>query len=113
MPKTSTLTLAGQTFELVYDFNLIAESEEDAGCNLLEALVNLHDLTAMQLRGLLYAAIISPTPRPSILQVGALLEVDAIGPVTSALAKAYNLEVKTDPIPAPGPALVPPDSSPV
>jgi len=107
---TSNLTLAGRTFALAYDFNLIAEAEEEAGCNLLEALVNLNDLTAMQLRGLLFAAIVvpvtdPPTPHPSILEVGALMDVDTIGPITKALAIAYNL-VPPEPA-APCPVLVP------
>jgi len=112
--KTSTLkikTSAGIEKELVltYDFNAIAEAEEPAGCNLLAALESLSDITAMQLRGLLFAAIVS-TPKPTIIECGELIRVDTIAPITTALADAYNLSLP-DAAPAPaaaaGPVLVP------
>ena len=114
--KTSILKIAtseGIVKELVlaYDFNAIADAEEPAGCNLLAALESLSDISAMQLRGLLFAAVVS-TPKPTILECGELIRVDTIAPITTALADAYNLSI---PIPppaaaapaAPGPVLVP------
>ena len=114
--KTSILKIAtseGIAKELVlaYDFNAIADAEEPAGCNLLAALESLSDISAMQLRGLLFAAVVS-TPKPTILECGELIRVDTIAPITTALADAYNLSI---PIPppataaptAPGPVLVP------
>ena len=114
--KTSILKIAtseGIAKELVlaYDFNAIADAEEPAGCNLLAALESLSDIRAMQLRGLLFAAVVS-TPKPTILECGELIRVDTIAPITTALADAYNLSI---PIPppaagaptAPGPVLVP------
>jgi len=99
--KTSILKIDGKTLELAYDFNLIADAEETAACNLLAALENLGDLTAKQLRGLLFAAVVS-TPRLTLLEAGALIRVNTISQVTSALADAYNLtlpapEAKPDP----------------
>jgi len=111
MQKTSSLKIDGQTLELAYDFNLIAEAEEAAGCNLLAALENLQDLTAMQLRGLLFAAIVS-TPRLTLLEAGALIRVNTISVVTTALADAYNLTLPA-PEPKPEPAAPAPESSPV
>ena len=114
--KTSILKIAtseGIAKELVlaYDFNAIADAEEPAGCNLLAALESLSDISAMQLRGLLFAAVVS-TPKPTILECGELIRVDTIAPITTALADAYNLSI---PIPppaaaapaAPAPVLVP------
>ena len=91
-PKTVPLTINEWKMLLAYDFNAICEAEPAAGCNLLAALENLGDLTAIQLRGLLYAGIVS-TPRPSIRECGAMIRVDTIGPITSALATAYNLSI--------------------
>jgi len=97
MPKkTATLTIDGETFELAYDFNMIADAEEIAGCNLLDALEHLSAINARQLRGLLYAAVISK-PRLTLLEAGALLRVDNISPITSALAEAYNLTLPDAP----------------
>ena len=103
--KTSILKIAtseGIAKELVlaYDFNAIADAEEPAGCNLLAALESLSDISAMQLRGLLFAAVVS-TPKPTILECGELIRVDTIAPITTALADAYNLSIPIPPAAAP------------
>lgn len=100
--KTSTLTIDGKEFKLAYDFNAIADAEQFAGCNLLNALENMNDITAGQLRGLLYAAIVAAWPEesktqpPSLAAAGRLCRVDTIGVVTQALADAYMLTLSEE-----------------
>jgi hypothetical protein len=91
--KTSTLVIDNETLTLAYDFNAIADAERIAGCNLLAALENLADISAIQLRGLLYAAIVTEPPdvRPTLVDCGNLIRLDTIAAVTMALAKAYEL----------------------
>jgi hypothetical protein len=100
----ATLTIEGeQQYRLAFDFNAIAEAETAAGCNLLSGLQNLSDLTAMQLRGLLYAALRKAQPRLTIQAAGALIRLDTLAPITLALAEAYALSMpkkKADPIEA-------------
>ena len=62
--KAAPLEIDGQTYQLVYDFNAIAEAERLCGANLLYGItaVFLNALTASQLRGLLYAALQSVQP---------------------------------------------------
>lgn len=87
------LEIDGQTLRLAYSFNAIAEAEHVAGCNLLGGLENLGDLTALQLRGLLYAALSVADPKASVEQAGALIRLDTIAPITMALAEAYRLSM--------------------
>jgi hypothetical protein len=91
--KTAVLGLDGQKHRLVYNFNEIALAEPVAGCNLLRALENLRDLSGIQLRGLLYAAIKPLNAEATIDEVGAMIRVDTIEPITTALAEAYALSV--------------------
>jgi hypothetical protein len=95
------LKLNGQEYKLAYSFNAIAEAESIAGCNLLAGLENLSSLSALQLRGLLYAglAVANLKPRISLEEAGAMIRLDTIGPITSALAEAYVLSMpeKKDP----------------
>jgi len=110
------LALGGRTYRLAYSFNAIAEAEHLAGCNLLGGLENLENLTAIQLRGLLYAALVVAHPtipdgdgqRPlTVEDAGLLVRLDTIGPITGALAEAYRLsmpEKKQDPPKAGAPA---------
>ena len=100
--KTSTLTIDGKKYQLAYDFNCIADEEQSAGCNLLNALENMNDITAGQLRGLLYAALIAGradgerSPAPTLAEAGRLCRVDTIGIVTEALAEAYVLTLSEE-----------------
>lgn len=95
--KTSTLLIDGKKYQLAYDFNAIADAESLAGCNLLNALENMNDITAAQLRGLLHAALVAAWPveskllPPSLAEAGTMCRVDTIGIVTTALGEAYML----------------------
>ena len=92
---TSTLEVDGKTWRLTYDFNAIADAERIAECNLLAALDNLAAISAAQLRGLLYAAIVVADARlrPTLQEVGALIRIDTLAAITEALAEAYRLSM--------------------
>jgi len=87
------LTLDGKTYQLAYSFNAIAEAERVAGCNLLQGLEALGSLSALQLRGLLYAALKLASPKVTIEQAGSLIRLDTLSKVTAALAEAYQLSL--------------------
>lgn len=89
----STLLLDGEKYKLVYNFNAIAEAEENAGCNLLGGLENLQNLTAIQLRGLLYAALGVAHPEITVTDAGRMIRLNTIAPITEALAEAYRLSM--------------------
>lgn len=110
--KTSILKVDGKEYALAYDFNAIADAEQSAGCNLLAALETLSNISAVQLRGLLYAAIVPEPkePRLTLLEAGMLIRVDTIAPITKALADAYMLSMPAAPVedaPAPAAATIP------
>ena len=97
----ATLKAGEREIPLAYSFNSIAEAERVAGCNLLEGLDNLESLTALQFRGLLYAAMRVADPKVTIEQAGDLIHFGNTGVIASALAQAYRLsmpEKKKDPI---------------
>lgn len=91
--KFATLALDGQEYSLCYSFNAIALAEKTAGCNLLSGLQTLTDLSAMQLRGLLFAALTVAQPELTINDVAKLIRLDTIGPITMAIAQAYTLSM--------------------
>ena len=80
-------------YSLCYSFNAIAEAEAASGTNLLRGLESLVDLSAIQLRGLLYAALLVSKPETTIEDAAKLIRLDTIGPITSALAQAYTLSM--------------------
>src|SRR5260370_20780777 len=86
------LEIDGKTYQLAYDFNAIAEAERVAGCNLLHGVASLllHDMTAGQVRGLLYAALRQAHPKMTIEDAGALATIDTIPDIREALLKAYD-----------------------
>jgi hypothetical protein len=102
--RFAKLELDGETYRLAYSFNAIATAEHVAECNLLSGLESLNDMSALQLRGLLYAAMSVADPKVTIHQAGALIRLDTLVPITNAIAEAYRLsmpEKKQDPPQAP------------
>lgn len=87
------LVVDEKEYRLAYSFNSIALAEAHAGCNLLRGLESLTDLSAVQLRGLLYAALTVAHPELTIADAGNLIRLDTIGPITTALAEAYTLSM--------------------
>lgn len=95
MPEVEPVLLKIGDTELLlrYDFNQIAEAESVTGCNLLLALESLSKLNANQLRGLLYAAVVSE-PRITLKEAGNLCRLDTISVVTMALSEAYMRTIR-------------------
>ena len=104
----STLEINGETYRLAYSFNAIALAESVAGCNLLEGLRNLSNLSASQLRGLFYAALSVANPKITLEEAGALIAVDGTVQITDAVVEAYILSMPKKKEPDP-PAAVAPD----
>jgi hypothetical protein len=87
------LEVDGNAYKLAYSFNAIAEAETSAGCNLLGGLENLGSLTALQFRGLLFAALSVAQPKMTIEEVGRLIRLDTKSAIANALAEAYQLSM--------------------
>jgi len=100
--KTATLKLAGNTYELAFDFNQIVRTEGEAECNLLAGLQDVANLSALQLRGLFLAAIRAGDPKSTmtIQQAGELMRYDTIFPITEALAASILASVPVKPVAA-------------
>ena len=88
----ASLTGEVTTYRLAYDFNAIAEAEQLAGCNLLQGMASvlLNTWTAAQLRGLFYAGLRKAHPDITIQEAGAMVRIDTMPAIHTALLKAYN-----------------------
>lgn len=90
--KVVSVEVEGKKYDLAYSFNVIADVEAEAGCNLLDGLRDLANMSAMQLRGLLCAALRAVDPksksRITVEQVSSLLRYDTIYPFSEGLAKS-------------------------
>ena len=86
---TFTLEDDSQEYTLVYDFNQIADAEAVTGVNLLSAISDMRTMTAVQLRGLLYACLKTAHPTVLVTEAGDLLSRDSIT-VTKALGKVLG-----------------------
>ena len=74
-----------QTYVLEYNFNELAEAESVAQTNLLQAVSDLRTMTAVQMRGLLYACLRTAHPQVLLREAGDLLSKDS-PTVSKALA---------------------------
>jgi hypothetical protein len=101
--KNATFEFGGESYELVYDFNLICDAEPLVGANMLEGIARAvsDTLTAAQLRGLLFAFLQTKHPyRPatkdkpasgvSIDQAGRLIRIDTYPVIADAISAAFN-----------------------
>jgi len=91
--KFTTLTVDGEEYKLAYSFNSLAVAEADAGCNLLMGLASFNNLSAVQLRGLLFAALLIAHPEITVDEAGSLIRIDTLLDVTRALGDAYSLSM--------------------
>ena len=87
--KYAKVMVDGEIYALAFSFNSIAVAEESANVNLLKALGSLKDLTALQFRGLLYAALVDAQPDTTIESAGSLIRLDTMGLLQDKLAEAY------------------------
>src|ERR1051325_6178842 len=94
--KFAKLTIDDQEYQLAYSFNSIAIAEQVAQCNLSEGLQSLTELSALQLRGLLYAALLMGWDKDEPLTIntaGDLIRFDTLVPITTALGESYMLSL--------------------
>ncbi|HXI88453.1 MAG TPA: hypothetical protein VNH18_14675 [Bryobacteraceae bacterium] len=91
-----------QIYKLTYDFNAICDAEAVTGCNLLQAQIRLKNLSATEVRGLLYACLKPAYPAVLLSEAGDLLSRD-LETVSGALAEALGI-VKSENIPDEAPA---------
>lgn len=105
---SATLEIDGEKYQLVYDYNAIAEAEVETGngVNLLHGIsaLFLNTMSALQLRALFYAALKPLQPyRPatektpasgvSLAMAGRLIRIDTIPAIMTALSEAWNLSM--------------------
>ncbi len=81
------LTLQGKTYHLAYDFNAICQANNATGINLLDSI--LGDITAISLRGLLWAALLPDNPEMTIEEAGKLIMLRDIKAVREAVVTAW------------------------
>jgi hypothetical protein len=105
----SKVTIDGVEYALVYDFNRIAEDEAGAGCNLLGALGHLVNLSAVEMRGLLFAMAnrVDTGAHLTIEQAGKLVSLETIVPIYNAIFEACGVSVEAAAEPAREPAAEP------
>lgn len=101
---SATLEIEGQKYQLVYDYNAIADAETVCGgqVNLLHGVsaMFLNTMSALQLRGLLYAALKPLQPDLTLSEAGALIKIHTMPAIMSAISEAWALsmpEVPPDP----------------
>jgi len=97
------LNLRGVTYELEYSFTALLEAEETTGCNLLSTMqrMTFGQVTAKELRGLLYAMIVPYRGLPDnaaerMTAVGDLIGMDTIGRIYASIGEAFGLAVSRD-----------------
>jgi hypothetical protein len=112
---SAKLEIDGRKYELVYDYNAIAEAEIETGngVNLLHGIAAfmLRTMSALQLRGLLYAALKPRQPEITMQQTGALIRIDTMQAISAAINEAWGLampEAEANPPGAAGEKAEPP-----
>lgn len=93
--RFTPLTLNGQTYQLAYDFEAIAQAEELTGLSLLVG-VNWSQIGVRQIRAMLYASLLKAQPKITLDDLTPLLTVRNIAPIERALAAAW-VESTPDP----------------
>lgn len=109
---SATLEIEGQKYSLVYDYNAIAEAEAVCGgqVNLLHGIsaLFLNTMSALQLRGILYAALKPLQPDITLAEAGALIKINTMPAIMTAIGEAWALSMpeqpKENPPGAAGPA---------
>lgn len=101
---SAKLEIDGKTYELVYDYNAIAEAEIETGngVNLLHGIAAfmLRTMSALQLRGIFYAALKPRQPEITMQQAGAMIRITRMQAISSAITEAWGLAM---PEPDPNP----------
>ncbi|MBB5066144.1 hypothetical protein [Granulicella mallensis] len=85
LPDVS-LILNGVERHLCYDFNAIAQAEIHTGINLLR---NITDVSATNLRALLWAALLKENPKLTIEEVGSWITLHKVPAIHNAIITAW------------------------
>lgn len=88
------LVLRGQSFHLAFDFNAICHAEKLTGLNLLTAIVT--DISASQLRALLWSAILKDNSGFTIDEVGSWITAHNAPTIHKALVAAWFGSISKD-----------------
>ena len=86
LPDVS-LVIGGKERHLCYDYNAIVLAEKATGVNLLKAIVG--EITATNLRGLLWAALVRDNPKLTLDEVGSWISPRNVGTIHQALITAW------------------------
>lgn len=86
------LEIDGRTYELVYDFDAIANAEKQSDCNLLHGMsaTLLNTMSAAQLRGLLWASLRRRQPKMTLADAAALCRLDTVAEIVPAIAATFT-----------------------
>ena len=84
-----------QVYKLAFDFNSLVDAETLTGLNLMRPLANLSQLTAGEIRGLLYAMLKPAHPQVLLSEAGDLFSRD-METVTGALAEVLGASGKEE-----------------
>jgi hypothetical protein len=108
LTKKVELKLAGETWPIVLNHNILIEAEELTGLNVLAGEVNLLKPSAKLVRALLYLSLKRAGADYTLAEVGELIHPANIAPVQEALLMAWAASMpeeetdsaETDPTPA-------------
>jgi len=89
----STLTIDGEDHKLAYSFKTIRLAEVETKTNLLNGMKNLNNISAGELVGLLWAALLVDKPKTKLSDVDKLVRFDTLVPISEALTQAYLLSI--------------------
>lgn len=111
MPKTkpavisavqpsATFEIDGKKLHLVYDYNAIAEAEAETGgtVNLLHGIsaLFLNTMSALQLRGLFYAALKPKQPTVTLAEAGSMIRINTLPQIMEAISAAWAASMPTE-----------------
>jgi len=83
------LELNGKVYHLAFSFNAMAKVEELTGLKLLNA-IEFNDLSVTQYRALLFSALLTENPDITLEEVGNLINLKTLAPITVALVHAWT-----------------------
>lgn len=92
------LEINGKTYDLIYDFEAIAQAEEETGIPLLVG-VNWRRIGVRQIRAMLYASMLKAHPAVTTKMITPWIVPKNIPLITTALADAWmssTPEIKED-----------------
>lgn len=93
--RSAVLEIDGRSYDLVFDYNSVADAEALTGVNLLHGIsaAMFGTVTAAQLRGLLFASLKPRNPDITLQQAGELISIGNLKQVYTALSEAWSASV--------------------